>query len=75
MDSMANVGVKTVTNALLSLDGFSSERVMRGFAAHQVPCNIDYPLSAPVSEGAPQSSATEFFALILDNDVASSGKI
>lgn len=50
MDGMANVGVKTVTNALLSLDGFSSERAMRGFAAHQVPCIIDYPLGAPVSE-------------------------
>lgn len=61
MDGMANVGVKTVTNALLSLEGFSSERAMRGFGAHQVPCSIDYPLSAPVSEGAPQSSATEFF--------------
>ena len=30
---MANVGVKIVTNALLSLDGFGSERAMRGFAA------------------------------------------
>lgn len=47
---MANVGVKTVANALLSLEGFSSERAMRGFDAYQVPCSIDYPLSAPVSE-------------------------
>ena len=36
MDGMANIGVngvKTVANALLSLDGFGSERAMRGFAA------------------------------------------